>query len=289
MENETSTTVVDNSGNSDGAQSAATSTDSNPNTATEKTQTAEGSDNLEPSKSTDKTSADGDKPTGEEAGEDTPASKFDEDIDNWIEKRGLPAPTNDEQKQKYQDLRNEQREFTRARQAEKAAQEAETLRETIKDSDPNKDVEDDDDDEEDEIEKTVKELKADRDAERTTRLQSEFYTSNKVTEEQGKLMTDIFKEKMERPGMTPEQKKSAFEYWSKPSALPELLEQAKAREIISSQSSVKEEAAQQERERIAKESEANPSSRGAKNVSTQDLTPDQKRLAKFRGELPWGS
>ena len=109
---ETSTPPADNptddNPTTDGKDSQA-----DPNAGTDN-QTAGDSDNLDASKSTD-TSDDGDKPTKEEEGDKSP--QFDSDIDDWIEKRNLPKPENDEQKQALQDQRNSQRDYSRSQEA----------------------------------------------------------------------------------------------------------------------------------------------------------------------------
>jgi hypothetical protein len=281
---EKSTTPGDNPTNGDGAADATTSTDPQPGT---ETQPADKGDNLDDSsKSTDDTTpADGDtKPaddskSDEDKLDDTPASQLDEDLDEWIESRKAPKPTTDAERQAYQDLRNEQRDYTREQQAKKDAAD---LAKTI-DADKDENTPDaDEDEEDDELEKTVKELKADRDQERTTRLQSEFYQSNKVTPDEHKQILDLIKEKVAaRP--TKESKLAALNLWGSPEMLPDLLDMAKARIAKTADTStVADEAAQAERERIAKESNAKSPSRSASTTTTSDKTEEQARQDALR-------
>ena len=296
---EPSTTPDDDQKNGDGAADTTTSTGNDTGTDN---QPADKGDNLdEASKSTDTTdSADGDKTStddksdsddksgdddkGEGADDDTPASKFDDDLDDWAAKRNMPKAETDEQRQAYQDLRDSQREFTKKRQAEKeAANSAELAKanDDLKSELKGDDAEgaDDDDDEKDPLEKTVEELKADRDAERTTRLQSEFYQSNSVTDAEHKQILEVIKEKVNRPATT-EGKLQAHAIWTHPSALPDLLDIARARIANSTdKSAIADEAAREERERIAKESQAASSGRGAKvTTPAKEKTDDERRL-----------
>lgn len=274
-----STTDADNPTNSDASADSTTTTDQNTSTDN---QPAGDSDNLDASKSTDTTTtADDDNQSTDDtnndsADDDTPALQFDDDIDDWAAKRKLPTPENDEQRVAYQEQRDQQREWTRERQAKKDASD---LSKTLSDAKPD-DANEDDDDDIDPLEKRQNELEAQLKQEKTTRLQSEFYTENKVTKEEAKAILDIMKEKFARP-TTPEGKKKAFELWSSPDALPDLLDLAKAKVGQTSSDVVADEAARKERERIAKESQANSPGRGAKNQTDGDKTPEQQRLERF--------
>lgn len=274
MDNE-STTPVDNPTNSDATDGSTTVTD--PNTGTD-SQPADTGDNLnDSSKSTD-TSDDGDKPTNED-GSEALASKFDDDLDQWIEKRGLAKPETEEQLEAYQAVRNEQREYTRSRQLERAASDAKALGDEIHNSRP--EDEEGDDEFADPLERRQDKIERQLAEERNTRLQSEFYTENKVSEEEHKVILDIYKEKVSRP-TTPEGKKSAFDLWSNPDSLGDLLDLARARISNSVGTSIVEaEAARKERERIAKESNANSPGRGAKTTESGAKTPEAQRLERF--------
>jgi len=241
-------------------------------------QTGNDADNLDTSNQDQNQSDDANNNDSTDEETDTPAT-FDDDLDDWMEKRKLPKAENDEQKQAYQDLRNSQREFTREQQAKKdAAALNKDLKDQREELNPSQD---DDEEEDDELEKTVKELKADRDLERTTRLQSEFYTENKVSDAEHKAILDIIKEKVAKAA-SKEGKLRALDIWGSTDALPDLLDLAKARASKSTDPSLAEEAARKaERDRIAKESNANSTNRGAKTVTTGDKTPEQQRLERF--------
>lgn len=271
---ETSTTPVDNSADS----TAGATTEQTPITAGTDNQPGENTNDLDTSKSTD-SAADGEKSTtDDEGGVSTP--QFDSDIDEWAEKRFGSKPTTDEQRVAYQQARDEQREFTRSQQAKRITDDAKALADEIKSA--KGEVTDDDDELEDPLEKDVKELREKLDAAEESRLQSEFYQTEKVTDTEGKVMVDVFKEKIAKAA-TPEGKRQALAFWSKPSALPDLLELAKAR-IVNGTDVAKdaaEEAARQEREKIAKESQANSPGRGAKSPTSGVKTPEQERLERF--------
>lgn len=236
------------------------------------------------SKSTDGNAADDDKKSTDDTKktDDTPAStQLDDDLDDWIEKRGLPKPADDAQKQKYQDLRNEQREYTRSQQAKREAADAQNLSSEIKNSKPT--VNEEDDERTDE-EKRLDKIEADLAEERTTRAQSEFYTDNKVTEEEHKAILDIYKERVNSPA-SEEGKLRAFDYWSSPDALPDLLALARAKLASNTDTSViEDEAARKERERIARESNAKSPSGAAKTTQTggnEDINSDEARRKRF--------
>lgn len=262
---DTSTTDVDNS--TAATADPITSTGNGTDTSVNNSNPSQSTDNVEGGTTTNTNS------------NDESASTFDTDLDEWIEKRGLAKADSDEQHQAYQDLRNGQREFTREQQSKREAADAKVLADEMKQSQP--DSNDEDDDDVDPLEKRQDKIEQQLVEERTTRLQSEFYTTNKVTEEQHKAILEIYKEKVSKP-TTPEGKKNAFELWSKPDALNDLLDIAKAR-ILNSQdtSAATKEAARQEREKIAKESNASSPGRGARTVTTGNKSPEQERLQRF--------
>lgn len=275
-----STTAGNDPQTGDATADSTTAQDST--TATDQ-QTADKGDNLDPSKSPDQSSADGDKTPADDKkdGVDPPASTFDDDIDEWISKRGLPQPTNDAEKLAYQGQRNEQREFTRAQQARK---DADALGATVEDI--KKDVKPPvvDDDDLDPLEKRQNALEARYEQERTTRLQSEFYTTNKVTTEQNSQIMELIKEKVARP-TSQEGKLAALNFWTSPDALPDLLDLANARlEKATDKSAVADEAALKERERIAQESQSNGTNRSARTTQTSDKSPDEQRKERLMGK-----
>jgi hypothetical protein len=271
---ESSTTATDNPSEA----GASISFDEAPITATEtSTQTAEtttDSDNLDTSTSTDTTATADSSPADDVTATDTPASTFDEDLDDWIAKRGLKAETAEE-KQSLQDLRNDQREFTRSQQAKKDAQ---ALSDEINAQKTNPEEEEEYDDP---AEERIAKIEARLEAENVTRLQSEFYSTVDPTDDEHKAMLEIFNEKM-AAATTPEAKQRALEIWGNPSALPDLHDLARARVMKATDNSAALEAAKrEERERIAQESNANSTKRGAKATTSGELTPEQQRLKRF--------
>lgn len=238
-------------------------------------------DNPDASKSDDTTVvADDDKSkeTKTDKTDDAPASQFDDDLDDWITKRGAKVPETDEERKVFQDLRNEQREFHSERQAKK---DAEDLAKATADAKADVPADEEDDDDLDPLEKRQNKIEQELAEERNTRLQSEFYTSNKVTPEQHKQIISIMKEKVARP-TTEEGKRAAVNYWTSPEALPDLLDLAKAKVALASQDTVRDEAAQAEREKIERESQAKSPGRNASHTQTSDKTEDQARLERFK-------
>lgn len=282
MEDKSSTTPGDNPTNSDAGADSITTTDPQPGTDN---QPANNGDNLDPSKSTDPKAADGDtKPADDKSGktddkgaEDNPASQLDTDLDEWITKRGFKAPETDAEKQAYQDLRNEQRDFTRSRQA--GADAAELDKEVSAAKTDNTPAASDEDDEPTEEQKRLDLIEANQERERTTRLQSEFYVTNKVTNDEHKQIMDVIKEKIAaRP--TVEGKRAAIDLWGNPDSLPDLLDIARARLAKATDSSaVADEAAQKERERIAKESNSRSPGRSAVAPPVDQSAADERTKA----------
>lgn len=262
---------MDNTSTTDTDNSASAIVD--PNVSTDQG-TGDSANNSDSSQSTVNVASDTTNTTNTDG---NPTSAFDSDLDEWIEKRGLKADS-DEQRKAYQDLRNDQREYTKSRQAQKDADNAKALNAEI--SKINTDANEDDDDL-DPLEKDVKILKASLAKAEESNQQRDFYETNKVTDEQHKAILDVMREKFAK-ATTPESKKAAIEYWTKPDALGDLLDLAKARLMNNTDTSlIAEEAARKERERIAKESNASSPGRGAKTTTTGDKTPEAERLARF--------
>lgn len=258
--------------------SKSTTVNDDTTTATD-TKTASDSNNLDASKSDDKTVvADDDKKSDTTTKtDDTPAS-FDDDLDEWITKRKFAKPTNDEERQAYQDLRNQQREYTREQQSKKESddinKEVEKVKSTLKE---------DDEDDLDPLEKRQNEMDARFTEERNIRLRSEFYVANKVTSEEHKMILDVMAEKFNRP-TTDEGKKKALETWSDPSMLTDLLDIARGRIAKTVDTSdIEAEAARKERERIARESESKSPGRAASQSTTsnEDINSDEARRKRF--------
>lgn len=251
-------------------------------TTTTDDQTADKGDNLDSSKSTDG-SAGGDNKPADEGNGGSPASKFDDDLDDWIDKSGRPKPDTDEQKQVLQDLRNSQRDFTRERQAAKDSGELGSAVKEAKDA-IKPDAKDDGD--LDPLEKRQNALEDKLEASETNRLQSEFYITNKINEDDNpglaKAILDIYKEKTSRP-TTPEGKKAAVDLWSNPESLSDLHDLAKARLLLNQDTSVIEnEAAQKERERIAQESHAKGTGRSSTTPAMHDKNAEQERTERLK-------
>jgi hypothetical protein len=224
-----------------------------------------GDDNLDSSKSTD-TSADDDKSNKTDEEEDnSSASKFDDDLDEWAKKTNRAVPTTDGERKLLQEIRDGQRDFSRQQEAKKAAA---AVQDAMKDTKPADNKQDDEDGEDDDpLAKEVAELKASNSAERTARLQSEYFSTHPVSAEESKVMGEILKEKVDKGG------KAAYDYWTNPDNLEDWHALAKARLAATTDTTaIEQEAARKERERIAKESNANGPSR---NASTQQ--PQNKK------------
>lgn len=261
---ETSTTDVDNPNKDDAGADSTTVSD--PDTSTDNNQPADDNegDNLDDSsKSTDDTtdSDDGDKKPADEdssgEGDDTPTSDFDEDLDDWAEKRGFPKAESEEQKKSYQDLRDSQRDYTREQQAKKAQADVEKAAKDVK-PDAVEDEEDYRDEAEiraDRVEKMIAE-------ERALRLRSEYFRDNDLTSEESNAMGEILKEKVEK---APDDKKEAvYDYWTDPENIEDwhLLAKAKV-SATTDTSAIEEKARKEERARIAKESQASGANKSA--------------------------
>lgn len=219
-------------------------------------QTGKDADNLEStSKSTD-TPADDDQKSKEGAKDDTPAKKFDTDLDEWAEKTGRRKPESDQEREDYQMIRDSQREYSR----NKSKDSQKEISKAIQDAKPDDNkAEDEDDDDRDPIEKRQDAIEAQLAEERALRARSEYFTEKSVTEEESKVMGEILKEKVDKGG------KAAYDYWTDPNNLEDWHTLAQARLAANKDTSViEQEAARKERERIAKESQANGGSRSAK-------------------------
>jgi hypothetical protein len=247
--------------------------------------TAPQGDNPDPSKSTDSNAADGDKkPTAGEPGAGDPPAPLtlDNDLDAWIEKRGFPKPTTDAEKQAYQASRNEQREFTRQQQAAKSGKAANELDTTVKDAKDKLKPAADPDDADDPVEARIAAIEEDRNNERDLRLKSELYASEQVTTAEHDTIKTILMEKVDKAG-TDAQKLAALDYWGAPAQLGDLLDIARARLAKGVDNSADiEKAAQEERERIAKESNASSPGRSATTPLSGDKTPDQERTERLK-------
>lgn len=225
-------------------------------------QTDDQVDNLDESSKSTEQSDDDDKKSETEGEEDDSAStKFDDDLDEWAEKTKRPKPTTDRERELYQEIRDSQREYSRSKQKESQ----DSLDKAIKDNKPAADnKQDEDDDERDPVERRQDALEARLADSEAKNARSEYFSEFNVTEQESKVMGEILKEKVDKGG------KAAFDYWTNPDQLADWHALAKARLASTQDTSViAEEAARKERERIAKESQANGASRSASTTQTQ--------------------
>lgn len=240
---EDSTTVVD---------------DQETDSTTTEDQTVTTDDNLETTSedtSTD-TDSDGD---GADTSEDSTPNKFDDDLDDWAKKTGRAVPTTDREKELYQEIRDGQREFSRSRNSQ------EDVAKAIKDNLPQSD--DDDEGTGDPILDRLAKYEQSMAEERGLRIRSEFFSEHKVSEAEGKMMGDILKEKVDRGGA------EAYRFWTNPDNLADWHALAQARLMNQDAQAIRDQAAAEERARIAKESKANG---GANRNATTTVTDAKK-------------
>lgn len=263
---EDSTTVADNSAADD--TSVATGEEST--TTTEQQTGTEGADNLDTSTSTETSETDDKSGEGASETKTAPALTIDDDLEDWAEKTGRAKPETDKEKALYQEIRNNQREFSKNQEAKKAQDALKTDTEEAKPDDSEEEFDDP-------LEERMAKLEAERQAERTARLQSEYFSENSVSEDEAKAMGTILKEMVESED-TPEEKKATFDYWTHPKRLAKWHKLAKA-ELGSGAvdtKAVADKAAQQERERIARESHSNGPTRNA-STTPAEKSAEQKR------------
>lgn len=232
-------------------------------------------DSADDSKDSDSTEDDSEDEKSEEKTKEKPdASKFDKDLDTWAEKAGHDKPENDRERALLQKLRNGSRDFTKDQQAKKSA---EVLDKTLTEEKDAAKPEAKDDTSTPE-QKRLDALEKSYASERTTRLRSEFLITNKVSDETGEIMAQIFKEKVAKAPSI-EAKNREIEYWSDPAHLEDWLELAKAREANAvGKDQIVDEATRKERERIAKESRATGPNRNASksnSAKSQDSAVDK--------------
>jgi len=197
---------------------------------------------------------------------------FDEDLDAWAEKTNRPKPENDEDRKRYQDERNSQREFTKERQAQKAADGFKSKLENIKPT--SNDNKNDDGDLRAELEnfkKVYQEEKMER--------RREQFLSN-LPDDEIDMMGTLIQERVAKQ-TTQSSKEKAFGLWSDPDMFPELLLVAKAKLKESSAEAEAEKIRNEESERIAKESTAGRHSRNVTSYSENKGETRADRLRKF--------
>jgi len=256
MGNQSTTDAADNQ-DADATASTGANQSTDQNDATTENQNADNGDNLDTSKSTENSDDDDSKSTTENK-EDTSNPKFDDDLDEWATKTKRKAPETDSERALLQEIRDGQRDYSRSKQAKDVEKD---VNKAIQDAKPADNKEDGDDDE-DPLAKEVADLKASNAEEKSLRLRSEYFTDNSVTDAEATAMGEILKEKSDKGG------KTAYDYWTSPEQLQDWHQLAKARLVQTTDTTVIEQrAAQQERERIAKEHQAGGSSRSAKTTT----------------------
>lgn len=266
MDDDSTTDAANNQ--ADDASEGTTATDSNSSTDSQTDTDKTGADNLDTSKSTDK-SDDGDKTNTDKKDDTSSAPKFDTDLDEWAKKTNRAIPTTDRERELYQEIRNGQREFSRDKQAKDVSKNVDTA---IAKAEPADNKTDDEDDERDPVEKRQDALEAKLAESEAKRLRSEFFTDKQVDQKTSDVMGEILQEKVDK-AKTPQAKKAAFDYWTNPDNLEDWHALAKARLTTAQDTTViEEEAARKERERIAKESQANGTGRNANNGQTKTKT-----------------
>jgi hypothetical protein len=218
-------------------------------------------DNLDDTSKSTEQSADEDKKSETESEDSAPTSKFDTDIDEWAETTKRPKPTTDEERTLLQEIRDGQREFSRSKQAKDSQKEVDTAIKNAKPADNKQDDEEDDDS--DPLERRQNELEAKLAESESIRLRSEYFSQESVTEKEAGVMGEILKEKVDKGGQ------EAYDHWTDPANLDDWHMLAKARLSTNKDTTViEEEAARKERERIAKESQANGGARNAQSTET---------------------
>lgn len=264
MDESSTTEELNNPDNAIGTQDSDASTDNQNGDA----------DNLDASA---EHSSEEDDSAGEGDGSGT-SPHFDDDLDDWAEKRNGRKPVDEAERKNLQELRNSQREYTRTHQTK---DKSDKLRDVTEKARPK--TEPANDDGGDPLEKRLSKAESDFQEERSLRQRAEYLGQQEVSDEEVTVMGDILKEKVEKAS-TPEAKESAFKFWTDPANLQDWHDLAKAR--ISrggvDTKAIADKAAKEERARIAKESKANGSSRNAHTTSTGDKTADQARLERFK-------
>jgi hypothetical protein len=234
-------------------------------------------DDDQPSKSDDDKSEDDKKSDDDADDKDAPASKFDDDLDEWAEKRGLGKLENDKERQIAQLARDNQRDTRKGMQADKAKIDVNRAIQDAK-PEPKKDGEEDD-------ERDPAEIRAERAEEialeeRNLRLRSEYFTENNISDEESNAMGEILKEKVDKAA--DDKKSDVYDYWTNPENLADWHSLAKARVSGNTDTSaIEEKAAREERERIAKESNAKSPSRNASNRTSGEKSEEERRLENF--------
>ncbi len=214
-----------------------------------------------PGASTDGDNADDNRTsTDDDSGktDDSDSPAFDADLDEWAEKTGRGKPETDRERKLMQDIRNGQRDYSRARAPKKTADDIAKVIDGAKpksrDPDPAADP----------LEVKYNQLESDLRMERDTRLRAEYVTENNVTTEEAEVMGQILKEKADRGDMR------TFEALADARNMGDLHDLAKmrmAKGAPADSADVVAKAKQEERDRLAKISKAGGPSRSAKSTT----------------------
>lgn len=206
-------------------------------------------------------------PPTDKPAEGTPAPpKLDADLDEWAKGRGY-ALTTDNERKIAQDARNQQREVRNPKDAV-AALDKTVAKVTPKAAadDPNNPI--------DPVEARMAKLEQATTNERNNRLRSEFITANKVTTEESAAMAAILEERIAKA----KNPQAAFDYLTDPENLDLWHDAAKARIASGASPDAAVEAAKiEERERLAKTSNANGPARAATGTVPAKPQTDHER------------
>lgn len=223
----------------------------------------------QPDKSNDKP-AEGDAAGGEGKADDKTPAKFDDDLDEWSEKRGYGKPETDRERKLAQDIRNNQRDFHKTSEGKKTALE---ISKTIGDLDPAKTAVKGDGgegDDGDPVEKDVAAIKQELRDTKASQMRSEYFIQNEVTPEEQVTMSEILKERVDR-AKTPEGKLRAFEYLTDPENTADWHALAKSRlATTTSPGEIEDKARADERERLAKITASDGPDKNASTTSTKE-------------------
>lgn len=256
-------------------QSTTTATDTQNVNQDANLDTSTSTDNTSDATASDKTSTDDAKSDDSDKNSDTDNSSttFDSDLDDWAERTNRPKPTNDRERELYQEIRNTARDMGRQKQAKEALG---NVGDAIRDTNPTTQTDSDDSLE---LEDTVSALQKSIQEERSLRIRSEYVSANEVSTDEARVMGEILKEKVDR---APQNKKQAiYDFWTDPDNMADWHQLAKSKlsQSTSPDDKLAEEVKRQERARIAKESQAAGTSRSAKSTVTEgEKTDDQRRL-----------
>jgi hypothetical protein len=227
-------------------------------------------------KSDDKTDA-GATGGGAEKTDKAPA-KYDDDLDDWAEKRGYGKPETERERRLAQDARNNQRDYHKATDARKSA---DALSQTIANADPTKGTQGEPDPDDDPLEREIAGIKGDLLIERQNNQRLSFIQKNNVTPDEEAAMSAFLAEKVDKAPQA--KKEQVFRYWSDPDNMDELRAIAKSRISSTTDSGeIVDQAKREERERLAKITASNGPDRSASATQTSSKTEDEARIERFK-------